>query len=178
MGLNIIGIGLGDEKDVTVRGLELIRKSSKVYLESYTSVLQCSIEKMEELYGKKVIPAYREKIERQAEQILEEAKTEEVSLLIIGDVFSATTHADFVQRAKEKEVEVNVVHNASILSAIGATGLQVYKFGKITSIPFENEKVDTPYNYLEENQQIGAHTLFLLDLRPDEDRFLRTWCLC
>ena len=35
----IIGLGLGDEKDITVRGLEAVRSSSKVYLEYYTSLL-------------------------------------------------------------------------------------------------------------------------------------------
>jgi diphthine synthase len=35
----IIGIGLGDVKDITVRGLEIVRKAERVYLESYTSIL-------------------------------------------------------------------------------------------------------------------------------------------
>lgn len=33
------GLGLSDEKDVTLKGLEAIRKSSRVYLEAYTSML-------------------------------------------------------------------------------------------------------------------------------------------
>ena len=33
MVLYIIGLGLGDEKDITVRGLECIQRSSGVYLE-------------------------------------------------------------------------------------------------------------------------------------------------
>jgi len=35
----IIGIGLGDVKDITVRGLEIVQNASRVYLESYTSIL-------------------------------------------------------------------------------------------------------------------------------------------
>lgn len=35
----MIGLGLGDAKDITVKGLEIIRKCSRVYLESYTSIL-------------------------------------------------------------------------------------------------------------------------------------------
>lgn len=35
----IIGVGLGDVKDITVRGLEIVRKAKRVYLESYTSIL-------------------------------------------------------------------------------------------------------------------------------------------
>lgn len=37
----IIGLGLGDAKDVTVKGLEIIKKCERVYLESYTSILTC-----------------------------------------------------------------------------------------------------------------------------------------
>ena len=39
MVLYVIGLGLGDEKDITVRGLEAVRSSSKVVLEHYTSIL-------------------------------------------------------------------------------------------------------------------------------------------
>jgi len=35
----VIGLGLGDAKDVTVNGLEIIKKCHRVYLESYTSIL-------------------------------------------------------------------------------------------------------------------------------------------
>jgi diphthine synthase len=37
--LYLIGLGLSDEKDITVRGLEVVRKASRVYLEAYTSIL-------------------------------------------------------------------------------------------------------------------------------------------
>ncbi len=50
--LYMIGLGLGDEKDVTVKGLEIIKKSKRVFLESYTSVLTCGIERLSEFYGK------------------------------------------------------------------------------------------------------------------------------
>ena len=35
----IIGLGLGDEKDISVKGLETIRNCDAVYLEHYTSIL-------------------------------------------------------------------------------------------------------------------------------------------
>ena len=37
--LYLIGLGLGDAKDITVKGLEVLRRCSRVYLEAYTSVL-------------------------------------------------------------------------------------------------------------------------------------------
>lgn len=37
--LYLIGLGLGDAKDITVRGLEIVKKAEKVFLEAYTSIL-------------------------------------------------------------------------------------------------------------------------------------------
>lgn len=37
--LYLIGLGLGDPKDITVKGLEIVRKADKVFLEAYTSIL-------------------------------------------------------------------------------------------------------------------------------------------
>ncbi|KAJ1401366.1 Tetrapyrrole methylase, partial [Sesbania bispinosa] len=37
--LYIIGLGLGDEQDITLKGLEAVKKCSKVYMEAYTSLL-------------------------------------------------------------------------------------------------------------------------------------------
>ena len=109
-------------------------------------------------------------MESEPNKILEEAKTKEVSLLIIGDALCATTHMDLYLQAKEQRIPCRVIHNASVISAVGMTGLQVYKFGKITSIPFDNKDVETPYTVLKENKSLGLHTLFLLDLRPDEGK--------
>ncbi len=171
--LNIIGIGLDDEKDITLKGLEIVRKSDRVYLETYTSKLQCSLKELEKLYKKKIIPANRELVENNAEQtILKEAKTKEVSLLVIGDPTCATTHTDIILRAKKLGIKTKIIHNASIISAVGITGLEVYKFGKTTSIPFENKDVKTPFDVLKNNLKNNLHTLILLDLKPDENKFL------
>ena len=174
MTLYIIGIGLSTEKDITLRGLEVIRKCDKIYLENYTSLLQCSVQDLEKLYGKKVIPADRATAEQKDEQIVAEAKTKDIAFLVVGDPFSATTHIEMFKLAKEKKVPVQVVHNASVLTAVGITGLQLYKFGKTTSIPFleDHPQLETPYNVLKENQAQGLHTLFLLDLKPDQDKFM------
>ncbi|MBI2651542.1 diphthine synthase [Candidatus Woesearchaeota archaeon] len=170
MTLNLIGIGLNDEKDISFKGLELVKKSDVIYLENYTSKLNCSISQLESFYGKKIILAGRKMVEENAEAtILKEAKSKEVAFLVIGDVFSATTHIDLYLRAKKMAVKTRVIYNASVLTAIGITGLQLYKFGKTTSIPFENENVETPYDVLKVNAENNMHTLFLLDLNPDKE---------
>ena len=37
--LYLIGLGLAGEKDISVKGLEIIRQADRVYLEAYTSIL-------------------------------------------------------------------------------------------------------------------------------------------
>lgn len=37
--LYLVGLGLADESDITVRGLEVVKKAARVYLEAYTSIL-------------------------------------------------------------------------------------------------------------------------------------------
>jgi len=174
MTLYMVGIGLNDEKDITLKGLEAVKKCSKVFLESYTSKLQCDVTALEKLYGKKIILADRELVEKQAEQILEPAKTGDVAFLVIGDVFSATTHTDLRMRAEKAGVDVEIINNCSVLNAVGITGLELYKFGKTTSIPFPEKgfEPETPYDVIKANLGIGLHTLCLLDLRPDENKFM------
>ena len=41
----------------------------------------------------------------------------------MGDPFCATTHSDMFLRAIELGLKVEVVHNASIVNAVGCTGL-------------------------------------------------------
>src|SRR3989344_219902 len=174
MTLYLIGIGLSTEKDITVRGLEIVQKCDKIYLENYTSLLQCSIQDLERLYGKKITVADRLTAEQKDQEIVSEAKSKDIAFLVVGDPFSATTHIELFKLAREKNVPVQVVHNASVLTAVGITGLQLYKFGRVTSIPFmeDHPQLETPYNVLKENQAQGLHTLFLLDLRPEQDKFM------
>jgi len=141
-----------------------------VYLENYTSRLGCDVADLEKFYTKKIILAEREFVE--SEQVVDMAQDKDVALLIIGDVFSATTHIQLVMACQRKNVVYTVVHNAGVFNAIGITGLELYKFGKITSIPFDHEHVTTPIDVFHNNQKIGLHTLFLLDLDPKENRFL------
>jgi len=171
MTLNFIGLGLNNEKDITLRGLETVKKCGKLYLENYTSILNCSKEELERFYNKKIILADRELVEN-GDEILKEAKSSEVALLIVGDIFSATTHIDLMLRAKKLGIRVNLVHNASILNAVSSLGLSLYKFGKTTSIPFENANIEAPYDTIKDNQKINAHTLLLLDLNPKENKFM------
>lgn len=171
MALYMIGLGLNDEKDITLKGLEAVKRCKTIYLEKYTSILHCDIKKLEELYGKKIIVADRDMVESKAEDtILKDAAEDDTAFLVVGDVFGATTHTDLRLRAKKHSIEVKVINNASILNAVGITGLELYKFGKTTSIvfPHENWMPHTPYDVLRENQKMNLHTLCLLDIKVAE----------
>ncbi len=174
MALYIIGIGLGNEKDITVKGLEAVKRCKKVYLENYTSVMGCSAKKLERFYGKKITPANREMSEQGADHIIKEAKDKDIAFLVTGDPFSATTHIELLKSALYSRVKVEVINNASVLTAIGITGLQLYKFGRTTSIPFieEHPNLETPYKVYRQNKLLDMHTLFLLDLQPEQGRFM------
>jgi len=174
MTLYFIGIGLCDENDITVKGLIAVKKCDYIYLEKYTSILQCPIENLEKLYGKKIILANREMVEKKADIMLEQAINHNVAFLVVGDIFGATTHTDLMLRAKEKKIKCEYIHNVSIINAVGIVGLELYKYGKITSVPFTTESFmpETPYDVIKMNRKDGLHALVLLDLRPDENRFM------
>jgi len=168
--LYLVGLGLGSIQDITVKGLEIVKRCETVYLESYTSILVDGKDELEQFYGREVIVADRELVETGADQILNEAKTKDVAFLVVGDPFGATTHTDIVLRAKQLDIKVQVVHNASILNAVGACGLQLYSFGETVSIPFWTDtwKPDSFYDKIEENKKRGLHTLCLLDIKVKE----------
>lgn len=42
--LILVGLGLGNPKDITVNGLEAVQSADRVYLESYTSILCDSVD--------------------------------------------------------------------------------------------------------------------------------------
>lgn len=166
----IIGLGLGDPKDITVRGLEIVKKCDRVYLESYTSILTCGTEQLENFYGRPLIVADRDLVELEADVILQGATEKDVALLVVGDPFGATTHTDFILRAKEKNIPVQVVHNASILNAVGCCGLQLYNFGETVSIPLWTDtwQPDSFYDKIVNNFKNKLHTLCLLDIKVKE----------
>lgn len=167
MTLYIIGIGLYDEKDITLRGLAIVKKCDKVYLETYTSRLNSSLEDLERLYGKEVIPVGREFIEHKSSVILKEAKENDVAILIVGSPTAATTHMELFIEAKKNKIQAKFIENASIITAVGITGLSLYKFGRITTIPFNNKNITSPLEIIKLNQKHDLHTLVLLDIEGD-----------
>ncbi|KAL5638469.1 hypothetical protein ACGC1H_005229 [Rhizoctonia solani] len=73
-------------------------------------------------------------------------------------------------RARELGIPTTVIHNASIMNAVGACGLQLYNFGQTVSLPFYTDswKPDSWYDRVVENVEKGMHTLVLLDIKVRE----------
>jgi diphthine synthase len=67
----MIGLGLSDEKDITVKGLEAVQSSEYIYLEMYTAILMISPEKLSKYYGKEVVIADREFVESGCDEMIE-----------------------------------------------------------------------------------------------------------
>jgi diphthine synthase len=125
-------------------------------------------------------------VETQSDEILKDADKEDVSLLVVGDPFGwvrsssstwlltdqerATTHTDIILRARALNIPTRVVHNASIMNAVGACGLQLYNFGQTVSLVFFTDtwKPDSFYDRIKENAKLGMHTLVLLDIKVKE----------
>merc|ERR1719277_1539603 len=92
--------------------------------------------------------------------MLERAASQDVSFLVVGDPLCATTHCDLWLRARERGVEVKVVHNASVMNAVAACGLQLYRFGETVSIPFwvDDWKPTSFYDKIVSNSRANLHT--------------------
>ncbi|XP_037794436.1 uncharacterized protein LOC119589878 [Penaeus monodon] len=167
---HLIGLGLGQPGDVTVKGLDIIKKCSRVFLEGYTSIMEGGVEALQELFGREVQVADREQVEQQSDGILQCTHEGDVAFLVVGDPFGATTHADLVIRALDETIPVNIVHNASILNAVGCCGLQLYSFGETVSLPFWDDtwRPDSYYDKICSNMENGWHTLCLLDIKVKE----------
>jgi diphthine synthase len=173
--LYIIGLGLGDLEDITVKGLKAVQSSDKVYLEHYTSILREDSnykDELETFYNKKIILADRTMVETNSDEIIEKARNEIVSFLVVGDPFGATTHTDLVLRAIQKNINYKIIHNASIMNAIGCCGLQLYSFGETVSVCFwsdiENWRPKSYFDKICANRIRGLHTLCLLDIKVKE----------
>ncbi len=168
--LTFIGLGLYDHRDISVKGLECVRKADYVVLEAYTSALMgTTLQEMEDFYNKAVTVLSREDVEQTPKDLLLRAEKEEVVFLTGGDPMVSTTHMDLRMRACQLGINTAIIHGASISSAVcGLSGLQNYRFGKSCSLPFPHKKwaPTTPLEVIAKNLALDLHTLVYLDIQP------------
>jgi diphthine synthase len=150
--LVFVGLGLNDEKGISIKGLEETKTADYVFIELYTSLMpDFNLQRFETLSAKKGKAVF----------------------LVPGDPFIATTHVTLRIDAEKHGIKTRIIHGASIISAIiSLSGLHNYKFGKTVTVPFPENFSETPYNVIVQNKKLGLHTLCLLDLKANEKQFL------
>jgi len=165
-----VGLGLNDEKGMTLEGLQEVRNASRVFAEFYTSIMpNLRVDKLEDMIGKKVEVLTRAQLEDEnGERILSSAERERVAFLVPGDPMIATTHVSLRLALAKEGVASRIIHSASIFSAVcGSTGLQSYKFGKSTTLPRDEHTPPSVIDVIRENRSRNLHTLLLLELKTD-----------
>lgn len=172
--LYLISLGLYDEKDMSLRALAVAKKCDKLYAEFYTNKMFTDAKKLTKTIGKHVIELKRNDLEEKSETIIKEAKTKNVGIFVGGDALVATTHISLLIDAKKQKIKTNVIHGSSIYSAIAETGLQIYMFGKTTTLalPERNYSPTSCYETIVSNSRMGLHTLVLLDIKNEKRRYM------
>lgn len=173
--LVFVGLGLCGPDGMTVRALEALKECDKIYAEFYTStLLGTDIGELEAKVGKKIKVLHRMQVEEGGD-IIYEAKSMRIGFVTAGDTMSATTHVDLMIQAKEEGIPTRLYNGISIFSACPtALGLQPYKFGRAVTLPFMDGgyQPQSPYDNILENKERGLHTMVLLDIHADEDRYM------
>ena len=173
--LIFIGLGLYDEKDISLKGIEEIKNCDRVFAEFYTAKLVgTEINKIEKNIGKTIEILSREETEK-GDKIINSAIKDKIVFLTCGDSMTATTHVDLRLRAIKKGIKTKVIHGSSIVTAVpGLLGLQNYKFGRTTTLAYPEKDYfpTSPYEIIKDNKKIGLHTLVLLDIQADNKKYM------
>ena len=177
--LTFVGLGLYDERSVTVEGRDAIREADRVFVEFYTSrLLGATLEDLEAYHDAEIEVRDRAGVEQDPEAILRAAENGEAVFCTAGDTMISTTHVDLRLRAEERGIDTRVVHAPTAESAAsGLTGLQNYRFGKATTLPFEyahgaDGVPASVTDALDENRERGLHTLVYLDIKAERDEYM------
>ena len=175
--LTFVGLGLYDERSITVEGRDAIRDADRVFMENYTSKLVgTTVEALETYHDAEIDVRDRAGVEGDPEPILDAAETNMTVFLVVGDPMVSTTHTDLRLRAHERDIDTRIVHCTTAQTAASSlTGLQNYRFGKATTVPFAYGTRPVPESVLEtirENRDRGLHTLCYLDIKAEKGKYL------
>lgn len=174
--LAFVGLGLNDERGVPERARAVLASAEVVYAEEYTAVApEGTLERLGRLVGKPIHRLDRPLLESEGPILDALATHARVALVVVGDPFAATTHVALRLAAERAGHTWTYCPNASILTAAaGFLGLMHYRFGRTVSLPLpsENFAPTSPLEHIAANRARDLHTLVLLDLRPEQGRYL------
>src|SRR5436853_7657485 len=120
MSLTFIGLGLNDEKGITLEGLEEARRADSVYGEFYTNIMpNLALKRPEKETGKKVEVLDRSQLEDEGgKKVLTAASTKRVAFLVPGDPLIATTHISLMPSLANMPTASRALHAPSIRSTV------------------------------------------------------------
>jgi diphthine synthase len=171
-----IGLGLSDERGLSARAWDALRSADEVFTEQYTAVApEGTLERLGRELGRPVVRLDRRRVESEGPVLEALGRSARVAFLVVGDPFAATTHVALRLAAERAGHGWRYVPNASILTAAaGYLGLIHYRFGRTVSLPFPAPGFAprSPLEQIAGNRERGLHTLVLLDLDPENGRFL------
>jgi len=177
--LTFVGLGLYDERSVSLRGREAIADADRVFAEFYTSKLAgATVADLEAAHGVDIAVRDRAGVEQDPGPILEAAREGHAAFLVAGDPMISTTHVDLRLRAHERGVETRVIHGTTAQTAASSlTGLQNYRFGKATTLPFARSHggdglPGSVLDTIAANRERGLHTLAYLDIDRGADDYM------
>ncbi|MEZ3115629.1 diphthine synthase [Halobaculum sp. MBLA0147] len=185
--LTFVGLGLYDERSITVEGRDRLREADRVFAETYTSrLVGATLDEVADAHGVEIETRDRAGVERDPEPILAAAESDDVVFCTPGDPLIATTHTDLRLRAEDRGIDTHVVHGVTAAAAVASlTGLQNYRFGRSVTLPFPyahgaDGVPDSVVEGIEDNRERGLHTLVFLDIKaagsspagPDGDQFM------
>ena len=175
--LSFVGLGLYDEQSITLRGRDVLSIADAAFAEWYTSHLAgTDLNTLEATHDIDIDVRDRAGVEQHPEPILDAAEESHAVFLTAGDTMISTTHVDLRLRALDRDIETRVVHGTTAQTAASSlTGLQNYRFGKATTLPFAETHGGVPDSVVETiraNRERGLHTLVYLDIDGENERFL------
>ena len=177
--LSFIGLGLYDERSLTIQGREALADADDVFAEFYTSHLAgTTVSKLETTHDIDIEVRDRAGVEQHPEPILDAAADGHAAFLTGGDPMISTTHVDLRLRAIDRGIDTRIIHGTTVQTAASSlTGLQNYRFGKATTLPFERSHggAGVPESVLDTinaNAERGLHTIVYLDIDRENDEYM------
>jgi diphthine synthase len=180
--LYIIGIGISEYDSLSTNSIEIIRNCDVIYLERFTGFISDEFyDKLKVEVSKSIgtlsspenheLKFVKRWFIEDGREILQKARTLDVCILVYGDPLVATTYGELIVRAKKQDINVRAIHSSSgILSLIGESGLQPYKFGKMVTMMDDPMSSITVYNTIYDNMCNGLHTLILTEYNNDDGK--------
>ncbi|MFB6266101.1 MAG: diphthine synthase [Halodesulfurarchaeum sp.] len=176
--LTFVGLGLWDERSITLRGRDAVEAADRCFMEWYTSRLfGTTVEGLESFHGTSIEVRDRAGVEQDPSPILSASEEGDVAFLVAGDPMISTTHVDLRLRAHDRDIETRIVHGPTAQAAASSlTGLQNYRFGKATTLPFPRGRAEpvpqSVTDTIERNSARDLHTLVYLDIDGEREEYL------